>query len=253
MNIAGIILAGGKGTRINSHKVNKVVLNFAGYPIITYAVKLLAGVTNPNVVVVGAFSHSVKDALKNYKVNYAYQQKRLGTAHATQVGLESEAILSSSPPSSVVVGYGDHMMFYKKATVRKLIKAQIIHKAVISLITAVHTKPDELAWGRVVRDKNGYIVDNVEQKDATAEERKINELNAGFYCFDYLFLIDNIKKVKKSPVSGEYYLNALIHTAVEQGKKVVGMKVPFKEVGIGINRLQELHKSQKIYLQSNPS
>ncbi|OGK08892.1 hypothetical protein A2767_05090 [Candidatus Roizmanbacteria bacterium RIFCSPHIGHO2_01_FULL_35_10] len=245
MNIAGIILAGGKGTRINSHKVNKVTLQFVGKPIIGYGAELFEGLTNPIVVVVGAFSHSVKDALKKYTVNYAYQQKRLGTAHAAKIGMEK--INKKNPPDLVLVGYGDHMMFYKKSTVNELIKKHLLHKAVLSIITTVHSNPDELAWGRVIRNKKGFIVDNIEQKDATPEERKITELNAGFYCFDYKFIKENIDKVKKSTVTNEYYINALIHIAVEQGRKVVGLNVPFKEVGIGINRLPELQLSQEIF------
>ncbi|OGK26113.1 hypothetical protein A2954_04160 [Candidatus Roizmanbacteria bacterium RIFCSPLOWO2_01_FULL_37_12] len=246
MKIAGIILAGGKGTRIRSHNVNKVSLSFVGKPLIRYGVELFKGIVEPIVVVVGAYSHSVKEVLQNNNVQYAYQKKRLGTGHATKVGLES--LNGSLNPYLVLIGYGDHMMFYKKDTVKRLIKSHLLHKAALSLITTVHANPDELAWGRVIRNKNHYIVDNIEQKDATAEERKITELNAGFYCFDYEFLKKNIGKIKKSPVSGEYYINALIHIANEQSKKVVGLKVPFKEVGIGINRLPELQASQNIYI-----
>lgn len=248
MKIAGIILAGGKGTRINSHKVNKVTLPFVGKPIVCYGVELFKDLTDPTIVVIGAFSHSVKAALKDYKVTYAYQQKRLGTAHATKIGLEK--INNGNFPDIVLVGYGDHMMFYKKETINKLIKAHQEHSAALSLITVNHDNPDELAWGRVIRDKKGFIIDNIEQKDATPEQRKIEELNAGFYCFDYGFLRENISEVKKSPVTGEYYLNALIHIAIEQNKIVFGLRVPFKEVGIGINRFPELQKSQDIFLHT---
>lgn len=251
MYIIGIILAAGKGKRMNSHTVNKVSLNFAGKPMIAYAVELLEGICSSIVVVVGAFSHSVKDSLKSYNVMYAQQKKRLGTAHTAKVGLET--IKASPTPLSVLVGYGDHMMFYKKETVKKLIKLQSEEKAAISLITADFNKPNDLAWGRVIRDAKGFIVDNVEQKDATKEQRKIQELNAGFYCFDYEFLQKSIAKVKKSPVSGEYYINALIHIAVEEGNKVVGLNVPFMEVGIGVNKIPELQKSQEIYLRRKDS
>lgn len=249
MKVAGIILAGGKGTRINSNKVNKVTLPFLGKPLIKYGVDLFKDVADPIVVVVGAFSHSVKDVLKKDEILYAYQQKRLGTGHATRIGVD--ALKKTSHPDMVLVGYGDHMMFYKKETIKKLVKSVSEHRAAISLLTTVHKNPDELAWGRIVRDEHGYIIDSIEQKDANEEQRKITELNPCFYCFDYKFLRKNIKRIKKSQVSGEFYLTELIKIAINQGERIVGLKVPFKEVGIGINKLPELQESQKIFINTH--
>lgn len=241
-------MAAGKGTRINSHKINKVALPFLGKPLISYGVNLFKGMVNPLIIVVGAYSESVKKVLKGVKVVYADQKKRLGTGHGVKVGLE--VLEKYSPtPEAVLVGYGDHMMFYKKETVKKLINLHAENSAAVSLITVKHNSPDELAWGRIIRDSAGYIIDNIEQRDATAAERKIGEINAGFYCFDYEFLNKNIDKIKKSPKSGEYYVNSLIQIAVKQCRKVIGLKVPFEEVGIGINKSPELQISQKLYLQ----
>jgi len=248
MKIAGIILAGGKGTRINSHKVNKVALPFAGKPLIRYGVDLLKGVCTPIVVVIGAFSHSVKEVLKKDDVIYALQRKRLGTAHAANMGMKRINELPTLP-DSVVIGYGDHMMFYKKETIKKMIDLQSHENAAISLLTTENDKAEELAWGRIIRDKNGSIVGIIEQKDATEEQRKIIEINPGFYSFDYNFIAENINKVKKSEVSGEYYLTDLLKIAISQGKKIIGLKVPFAEVGIGINKSEELQISQEIYLR----
>lgn len=248
--IAGIILAAGKGTRLKSKGKNKVTLPFLNKPLIIYAVELMLGIADPVVVVVGSFHDSVRNVLKDHKLIFAYQKKRLGTAHATKVGLQ--ALDKISPvPTFVLVGYGDHTMFYTKETVLELVELIKREKTAMSIVTTSYDNPNSLAWGRVIRDKNGYIVDSVEQKDATGEQMEVKELNAGFYCFDYLFLKENINKVPKSTVSGEYYINGLIKIAVEQGKKVVGLKVPFSSVGIGINRYEELEESQKLYLEKD--
>ena len=77
------------------------------------------------------------------------------------------------------------------------------------------------------------------------EIRKIKEVNPGFYCFNFDFLERNISKIKKSQLSKEYYLTDLIAIANEQRKKVVGLRIPFKGVGIGINRYSELEESQR--------
>ena len=246
MKIAGIILAGGKGTRINSHKVNKVTLPFLGKPLITYGVDLFSNICNPIVVVVGAFSHSVKEVLKKYKVGYATQRKRLGTAHAAYMGVKQLNELKTHP-ESVIIGYGDHMMFYRKETIKKMFHRQINEGAAICLLTTEYASPNDLAWGRIIRNSEGAIIDSIEQKDATAEQQKISELNPSLYCFDFEFISANITKIKKSKTTGEYYLTDLIKIAVKQGKKVIGLKVPFKEVGIGINRINELKKSQEIF------
>jgi bifunctional UDP-N-acetylglucosamine pyrophosphorylase/glucosamine-1-phosphate N-acetyltransferase len=95
------------------------------------------------------------------------------------------------------------------------------------------------------------VLNIIEHKDATEEQRKIKELNSGFYCFDYKFLKENIKKVKKSKVTNEYYLPDLVKLACISNLRVFSMRVRFREIGIGINRLEELQESQKIYKKFN--
>lgn len=248
--IVGIILAAGKGTRIKSKDRNKVTLPFLNKPLIVYSVELMTAVCDKVVVVIGAFHESVRRVLKNYPVIYAYQKKRLGTAHATKVGLE--AIKNTSPlPDLVLVGYGDHTMFYKKETIKRLITSHRKNNPAISLLTFKYPNPDKIRYGRIIRDKSGLVVDIVEQKDATPEQRAIQEVNPGFYCFDYGFLLKNINKIKKSPVSGEYYLTDMIRIAASQGEKVIGIPIKFEEAGLGVNTAEELKESEKIYLQKN--
>lgn len=244
---SAIILAAGKGTRINSNQHNKVTLSFAGKPMIVYGVELLSGIARPIVVVIGAFSESVRRALQKNRVIYAHQRKRLGTGHAAAVGLQA---LPNGKNSAVLIGYGDHLMFYKKENVKKLLALHQKEKAAVSLFTTKHPEPDSLAWGRIVRNEQGGISGIVEQKDATLDQRKIKELNTGFYCFDENFLRRNIKKLQKSPVSGEYYLTDMIKLAVQAGQKVSGLKIPFHVVGLGVNRREELEAGQKMYLQN---
>jgi len=242
--IAAIVLAAGKGTRMDSHMINKVTIPFLGKPLIIYSLELLRPIAQYLVVVVSAFDESVRNCLKDQQVLFAYQKDQLGTGHAVKAGLEP---LKNINPSLILVGYGDHMMFYKQESIIKFIEFHKSQNAVISLLTADHSDVDEFRWGRILRDKNHLVKAIVEQKDATIEERKIKEFNPGFYCFNPDFLRENIDKIKKSSVSGEYYITDLIKMAVDQGKKVVAFKIPFEEVGIGINAKEELEQSQKIY------
>lgn len=246
--IIGIILAAGKGTRIKAKTANKVTLSFLNKPLVLYSVELMEKIANKIVVVVGAFHQSVKQVLKNKKVIYAYQKKRLGTAHAVKVAL-SEIERLKLKPNLVLVGYGDHMMFYEKEDIDKLINLHQKEKAVMSLVSVISDKNDSLHWGYIIRNKKNEVIDSVEYKDAEEKIRKkVKELNAGFYCFNYQFLKKNIKKISKSKITGEYYINYLIRIAADNSLKVTALNIPFTRVGIGINTWQELEESQKIYL-----
>jgi bifunctional UDP-N-acetylglucosamine pyrophosphorylase / glucosamine-1-phosphate N-acetyltransferase len=199
------------------------------------------------VVVIGAFADTVKEALKDKKVIYVNQEDRLGTAHAVKIGT---SVLKDSPDDELVlVGYGDHLMFYKEETIKEFINHHLDNKAVVSFITTKYHDPNYLAWGRIERDSAGNVADIVEQKDATEEQRKIKEVNAGFYCFSLGFLRKHIDMVEKSPVTGEYYITDLVKYAVKEKLKVSAVIVRFREVGIGINRQDELEESQKIYTE----
>ncbi len=230
--INGIILAAGKGTRIGSKEINKVALTLADKPLIVYAVDLLESLVDRIIVVVGAFEQSVRDALLDKNVAFVRQNEQLGTAHAVQIALND----LDSNTKLILVGMGDHMMFYQKKTIQNLIDLHKQEKAVISFITTKYTNPDTLQWGLVERDKSGNVINIVEQKETNEKQRKIQELNAGFYCFDFDFLKKYIGLVKKSKITGEYYLTEIISLAFKENLKVVGMPVEFSQVGVGINR-----------------
>lgn len=234
--VYGIILAGGNGTRMQLQGANKVTTKLKDKPLIQYGVELLAGITQKTVVVVGAHYESVKECLRSYHVDYAYQEERLGTAHATQCGFN---ILPPNSSSLVIVGYGDHMMFYQKDTLKKLIQNHQEKKIDLTFVTSHYEDINSLAYGRVIRDRRGNVSGVIEQKDATEEQKNIKEFNAGLYCFNYSFLKANLPQIKKSPVSGEYYLTDLIHIGIAQRNNIYAFPMPFPQVGVGINRKQD--------------
>ena len=167
--VAAIILSGGRGTRLNSTEVNKVTLPFQGKPIISYGVELMSQLASQVVIVVGAFEESVRTTVANPDIIFAKQPEQLGTGHAAQIGFQA---LSENPPSLVLVGYGDHLMFYQPERIRTLIEKHLSQHAAISFVTTIHQNPDELAWGRVERDAQGHGLDIIEHKDATELLRK---------------------------------------------------------------------------------
>lgn len=246
--VYGIILAAGKGTRFKAKGHNKTAALFQNKPLVYYGVSLLASIVDKTYVVIGAYADSVKNALKDKKnVIYTKQYKRLGTGHALLTAMKAIETSSRAHPSSVVVGYGDHMMFYTKDIVKNMVSLLHDNQAAITFISTHHEDPNTLAWGRIKRDKTGKVIGIVEQKDATEAERAITELNAGFYCFDYNFLRTYAKHLRKSPVTGEYYLTDFIDIAVKHDLPVEALQVPFEYVGIGINSITQLEESISLY------
>jgi bifunctional UDP-N-acetylglucosamine pyrophosphorylase/glucosamine-1-phosphate N-acetyltransferase len=249
----GIILAAGRGSRLNSVDRNKTSLALAGKPIVAYGAELFAQTVDKTLVVVGAFAESVQSALLPYQVTYAQQTEQKGTGHAARVAVDAIAA-QGWQPETICLGYGDHMMFYTPEIVRDLLAQHQSNQAAITLVTTIHPDPNSLAWGRIKRDQNGKVLGIVEQKDATPEELSINELNAGFYCFDYAFAQTALQQILPSPVTGEYYLTDLIALAQQQGKTIHTVQVPYEFVGSGINTADQLQTTEAILAapQSSP-
>ena len=246
MKTIGIILAAGKGKRMKSKNVNKTALRFNGKSLVSYGVDLFAKTVDKTIVVVGAYSQSVRETLKDNDVLFAEQKQRLGTGHAVKIALQE---IKNLNPEMVLVGYGDHMMYYSTQLVNDLMARHTEKNATITLVSTIYDDPKGL--GRIVRNQDGDVERIVEEKDATDIERQIKEINAGFYCFDYKFLEKNIKILKRSVVSGEYYLTDLIQMAKVQNLKVVPLMVPFKDVGIGVNTPDQLEESKELYTQTH--
>ncbi len=254
---AAVILAAGKGTRMNEGKesaIPKVMYEIAGKPIIDWSVKLTrdAGI-GKIVLVVGYKKELIEDyfgcrlevadpACKN--LAFAVQEEQLGTGHAAAAArpvLEGKA-------ESVVVFYGDNPL-YKPETVKKLINLYETEKPTIAIMTVVFDNPEFWAFGRIVKDSSDNVIDIVEQKDCTPEQLKIEECNPGFYIFDAEWLWQNVDKLETNNAQGEFYLTDMVRIAANQGKKVVSM--PVSEIGeaLGINNPEQQKKAEEIILR----
>lgn len=242
-NIAAIILAAGKGKRMKVRGVNKVVVPLGNKHMILHTVdRLTELLISPIIVVVGYAKKSVMKVLDG-KVVFAEQSKRLGTAHAVMCALKKVP----RNIDTVLVLYGDDSAFYTKGIIEKLIKTHLEEKENFTFLTIEVDNP--LGLGRIVRDKNGKLVSVVEEKDATGEERKIKEINPACYVFEASFLKKYLGKVKKSEVTGEYYLTSLIDIAIKNNEKleaVRGGKILWR----GINTPEELREAERLFLQA---
>lgn len=238
-NTAAIILAAGKGTRIKAKNKNKVTFKLDGKSMIRHTVDHLreAGV-NKIYAVVGFQSESVREALGD-SVEYIEQNEQLGTGHAVKVALPyiPENI------KTVLSVYGDDSAFYPASLYRDMVEKQESENCDLLFLT-VH-KDDPTGLGRIVRDGSGKVARIVEEKNASAEEKKIQEINTGFYCFDRKFLYEYITKIQENPVSGEYYLTDMVEIALNAGKKLEAMFVADSTIWHGVNNRGDFVRAQR--------
>lgn len=244
MKVAAVILAAGKGTRMNqgsASPIPKVMFKMADKPIIGYSVQNIknAGISNI-VLVVGYKKELVKDYLKG-DVSYAVQEEQLGTAHAVK---QAKEILAGKS-DAVLVYYGD-MPLLKPETIKNLCSEFERQNATIALLSVNLENPEHLAFGRIIRGEDGEVIKNVEQKDCSPEELKVKECNIGFYVFDAEWLWGNIGQIENNNAQEEYYLTDLIGMAKGQGKKIIAMPVLDESEALGINTLEQLKEAEAI-------
>ena len=216
-NLAAIVLAAGKGTRMKS-ALPKVLHPVAGRPMLFYGLNVLKELkVKKTVVIIGHGAMSVKEAFASEKAVFVEQKEQLGTGHAAACGLKALKGFSGD----VLILSGDVPLITKDTlNALKQVKDRVIGSP-LALITTILDNPS--GYGRVIRDRDGKVVRIVEDKDAKAGERAIHEVNTGIYLFTSDFLFRNIKKISSSNAQREYYLPDLIGLASSAGQRVAAL------------------------------
>jgi bifunctional UDP-N-acetylglucosamine pyrophosphorylase/glucosamine-1-phosphate N-acetyltransferase len=211
--ITAIVLAAGEGTRMRS-ATPKVLHRIAGRTLVEHAVRAAAGLAPQHLVtVVGHGREAVADHLKTVgdalgrEIVAAVQAQQKGTGHAVACGL---AELPEDLTGTVVVSYGDAPLLTKD-TLHDLVAEHVARGQAVTVLTAF--VPDPNGYGRILRDADGAVTAIVEQRDATAEQRAITEINSGIYAFDARVLIDALSKLGTDNAQGELYLTDVIGIA----------------------------------------
>jgi len=240
---AAIILAAGRGTRMQAKDKNKVAFQLNGSPMIKHTVdNLHAAGIEEIIAVVGFQADSVREALGD-SVIYAEQKEQLGTGHALKTALPT----LSPDIQTVLLVSGDDSAFYPPTLYQEIVATKKEAQADVIVLT-IH-KEDPTGLGRIVRDADGNITRIVEEKNATIEEKTIQEINTGFYCFDREFLDDYADKIKKNPVSNEYYATDLVEIALSAGKTVSAHFVEDASVWHGVNTREDYKQAKLKYQQ----
>lgn len=233
MDTAAVILAAGKGTRMKSN-LPKVLHHLGGEPLVARVARTALRAAGRVVVVVGYRADDVRRALDGSGVQFAEQREQLGTAHAV---MRAEAALKDFS-GAVLILSGD-VPLISAASIDRLL-AEVRGGAVAALLTA--ETPNPSGYGRIVRDADGGVAGIVEEKDATADQRRITEINGGVYAFESRSLWESLHRVSPENAQGEYYLPDAVNLLVAAGRRVAAVKLDALREIAGVNTVEELER-----------
>ena len=237
-----LIMAAGKGTRMKSD-LAKVLHRINDRPMVHYVIEQARAVGSEKVIlIIGHQKEDVQQACRNMKVEFVVQEPQLGTGHAVMM---AEGFLKSYD-GDVLVLSGDVPLLSVK-TIRDLVSTHQQARAITTLLTSELDDPG--GYGRVIRDSTGRVIKIVEQKDASAEELKIKEINAGIYMFRPKELLAALKQINNNNAQGEYYLPDVVKLYVQQGEKVIAQLAANFDETRGINTVQQLKDAETILKQ----
>lgn len=230
-NLAVIILAAGKGTRMKSD-LHKVLHPIAGKPMLFHLLDNLAELAPARTVVVAGDRHEqLRDALNGREVAVALQEDQLGTAHAALQAREALA----GHEGLVLVCFGDCPMVGAD-TVRRLVAAL---EGGASVAVLGFRPQEPRAYGRIIASADGTVEKMVEYKDASEEERACTLCNSGLIVAHSDDMWPLLEAVDNDNAQGEYYLPDVATGAIARGEKVVVVETGEDEVA-GINSRAEL-------------
>jgi bifunctional UDP-N-acetylglucosamine pyrophosphorylase/glucosamine-1-phosphate N-acetyltransferase len=241
-----VILAAGKGKRMKSD-LPKVLQKLGGKPMVEYVVETAQKVGVKRIIlVVGHKRENTQEFLKHLDVEFVIQEEQLGTGHAV---LQTKDHLSNFD-GDVLILCGD-MPLLKSKTVRKLVEEHRTKKAVATVLTAILDDPS--GYGRIIRDEKGMVQKIVEEGDASADEKKVREINTGTFCFDSKSLFSVLTEITPDNKQKEYYLTDALKLLRKKNLPIWAVVAPDPQEGLGINSQEELEKVEKILSVGNPA
>ena len=235
MNI--VILAAGTGKRMRS-ALPKVLHPLAGRPLLAHVIDT-ARTLKPTrlVVVIGHGAEAVREAVSAPDLQFAVQEQQLGTGHAVQQALP---LLDPSVPTLVL--YGD-VPLTRASTLQALVERA--GERAYGVLTV--TLADPTGYGRIVRDPQGNVSRIVEQKDASADQLLIDEINTGIVVAPTERLAGWLAALKNDNAQGEFYLTDAVEMAIEAGLEVVTTQPQDEWETLGVNSKQQLAELERIH------
>lgn len=243
--IKAVVLAAGKSKRMKSG-LSKVVHKILGKEIINFSLDTLveAGLCETDIIVVaGQNLEELKKAVHR-NVQYAVQEKQLGTANA----LLSAKEYIRDFDGDLLVTPGDNP-YITAAELKKLISRHQEMNSQCTLLSAVFPFSPP-PYGRIIRDEDNAVAGVVEELDATPEQLKIREVNSSIYMFANKVVFPLLSKIDNGNQKGEYYLTDIIKILKERDYKIEAVKTDDYLISIGINNRWELQEAQERFNQA---
>lgn len=225
MSLTIIVLAAGQGVRMNS-ELPKVMHPLAGRPMVRFALDAARALEPDNLILVVGYRAELVRQAAGGEVTCVSQEKQLGTGHAVQ-----QARIAAGQAGTVLVLYGDTPLI-QPGTLRQIVDHHEGTGAAVTVLTS--RPPDPTGYGRIVRGTDrDEVLAIVEERDATPEQKVIDEVSSGIFCFRDGWLWPNLAEIQKSP-AGEYYLTGLVAIARAQGELVTAWAVadPLEVIGL---------------------
>lgn len=240
-NIASIIMAAGKGTRMKSENKAKVLHEILGRPMLFYVLDSLSDINvHTNIIVIGHLGETVQDAVNKEAIArgresylFAEQTEQRGTGHAVQTGFAG----LGNYEGPVLILSGD-MPLIDAEILNKIIETHHNDKNSLTILTAETEAHRD--FGRIIRFDNDSVEKIVEAKDCTPEQYAVKEVNLGAYCAEASFLREYLPKLKPNNAQGELYLTDLVGLGNENGHRIGAVTTENIESALGVNNRADL-------------
>lgn len=247
MGIKSIILAAGKGTRMKSEK-SKVLHKIFDTTLLGYVLNAVneTDIIEESIVIVG---HQAEEVSNFVSTNYQnaktiLQSKQLGTGHAVSMACKD----LENFDGEVIILCGDTPLITAK-TIKDFIKYHKSNHSDITVMSAIFDNPTN--YGRIIRNLDKTLKAIIEEKDATIEEKAIQEVNAGIYCINWQKVKQAFCELKSNNSQGEYYLTDIIAWGVKKQLHVNAYTLKENSEILGINSKVQLAEASKILNQRN--
>ena len=237
MKLRVVILAAGKGTRMRSN-LPKVLHKVANKPMVQHVIDC-ARTLNPSAIdlVYGHGGDQLKQVITGDDLNWIEQAQQLGTGHAVQ-----QVLPCIQDDEKVLVLYGD-VPLLGQATVERLLESA--QQTDLGLLTMYLNNP--MGYGRIIRDDDNLIQGIVEQKDASLDQLRVNEVNTGIMVAAGKALKQWLNDLSNDNAQQEYYLTDIVAMAAEQGVAIASTQPDATTEVEGANNRQQLAALERAY------
>ncbi len=237
---AALILAAGQGTRMKS-PLAKVLHRMAGRPLLAWVMDSVRALGPDRIlVVVGHQREEVIEAFADAGVEWVVQADQCGTGHAVQMA----APALEGFGGTLLVVCGDTPLLGAE-TLHELLEGHAKSGAAVTVLSM--RLPDPTGYGRIVRDAGGGLAAIVEHRDATEEQRRLDEVNSGVYAFRWPDLARALGSLTTGNDQGEYYLTDTVAWMARQGLKTAVVCAKDHRELLGINTVPQLEEAERIH------